>query len=294
MTASANPIQYYFKPFLLPKNEIKLQLSLPKADLLKLIKLLDYPSTFKQLVGKIHYKIPAKVDASAWHPTQEEVDEAMKPPSIPFNQQELTTKIDQIQQKTLFEINEKFHGLCELICNYILFNNLLTPLEETDEQHFTREITLAKLNVVHIQKSHILQGIFSLFQKILAFLFRIYPDNIFSVSEQHQIFKIKKENDTSVPMLNRTLLERKFASLPEGTTLKVELFIKSFFSFSGHSILLKKLNDNQYLLFDPNEGQRELNLSQLMTNLWKNIQRYSATDILFMKGSNFLNRMKEI
>ena len=109
---------------------------------------------------------------------------------IPFNQSDLTTRLDPNKHKTLLGIKKKFNGLCELICNRILVDNSLG--KGKNQNSIKDRVTVERLNENKITKSHLL-NVYSIFRKVIAFLFRIYPDNVFSCFDHNgSVTKNKK------------------------------------------------------------------------------------------------------
>ena len=80
--------------------------------------------------------------------------------------------------------------------------------------------------------------------------------------------------------------------LPDGETLKLEVFKKTALEFSGHSLLIKKMDQDNYTFFHPSQGEyRDLTLKQLKDQINQQILLNDGTDILFMKSSDYLKRL---
>ncbi len=90
--------------------------------------------------------------------------------------------------KNLQEINKKYDGLCDIICNLLLFKDVLG---KSDKTLLEKTITIEELSKNLIVKSHFLK-INSVFRKIIAFLFGIYQKNIFSIKDQWNLVKTIK------------------------------------------------------------------------------------------------------
>lgn len=209
------------------------------------------------------------------------IPNSISPNFIPFNQAEVISKLDPEQHKTLLGFDKKYDGLCELICNRILIDGSIG--KETHIDSLKNRITVERLNEQKITKSHLL-NIYWLFQKLLAFLFGIYPDNIFSCHDQWKLVR-----NGSV---NRTMLEKGLHSIANGETLKLEVFRKACFSFEGHSLLIKKVSNDQYIFFDPNTGEhRDLSLHQISDHIDTQLTMWTGTDIFLTKGRDFLKRL---
>lgn len=182
----------------------------------------------------------------------------------------------------LNEINLKFDGLCELICNKILINDLLG---KGNEDFLKKNINIKELNQESILKSHLL-NVYSFFNKMTAFLFGIYPDNIFSTKEQWKLVKEKE--------VNEVILSKGLEKIEPGTTLKLEIFKRDKTSFSGHSLLIKKTDTDKFIFFDPNSGEhRELSLKELRKKINEQLTEFDGTDIFITKGDSFIKRLRD-
>jgi hypothetical protein len=223
---------------------------------------------------------------------------------IPFNQAPLIGCLDSAQHKSLKCIQKNYQGLCEIICNYVLTNDLLGQGNDVD--FLVNRIQPENLNQINIKKSHIL-NIYGIFRKAIAFLFGIYPNNIFSFRAQwklveeitvtknkrlHSLFGDREASVTEVEKhVNRPLLIRKLNSLADGETLKLETIEKTWCSFGGHATLIKKISNGNYIFFDPNEGEtRNLSFDQLCEKIDDQLDRWGS-DLFFTRGEDFKNRM---
>ncbi len=208
-------------------------------------------------------------------------------PAIPFNQSsDLICKLDPNKHKTLLGFNERFGGLCELVCNRILIDDLLG--KGKDVNSIRNRVTVERMDEDKIKKSHLLD-VYSIFRRALAYLFGIYPDNIFSCGDQ---WSLVKNTSTGNNVVNRQILGQGLKNIAAGETLKLEVFSKSGFNLSGHSLLIKKTDDDKYIFFDPNTGeQRDLSLVQLSDNIDAQLAQWNGTDICLIKGKDYLQRL---
>ena len=206
---------------------------------------------------------------------------------IPFNQCcNIIYKLNANKHRTLLRINAKFDGLCDLICNLILIDNTLGY--EKDLDFIKKQVTIERLNDYKIKKGHILD-IYSIFQKIIAFLFGLYPDNIFSHSDQWKLI-----NNNKTRSVNRQILKKGLKDIKEGVSLKLEILKKSGFNFSGHSLLIKKMPNNKYAFFDPNNGEyQNLSFIQLSDHIDRQLELINGTDIFIMRGKDYLKRLEK-
>ena len=100
--------------------------------------------------------------------------------TIPFNQSfDLIYRLNYIKHQPLLDVNRKFGGLCELICNRVLIDDLLG---KGQEENFLKErISLEKMSEKRITKSHLL-NIYSVMRKVVAIYSRSIPIIFFLVS----------------------------------------------------------------------------------------------------------------
>lgn len=230
------------------------------------------------------------------------IPEECRPPAIPFDQGKLIKKLGEVKSKypELVNINRKFRGLCDIICNIVLVKDLLGSNE--DKKFLKRKITLETLN--SLTDSHI-TDVYSYFSKFFAFTFNVYPHNLFSRVEQKQLIIFSKEEKKSSGSLslvsnsgqqlvlseakkelNRPLIAEGLKRVEKGETLKVETFSKDSWRLSGHSLLVKKVNDDNYTFFDPNQGEyRDLSGEALLDKI-RDANAFS--NLLFMRASGFL------
>jgi len=208
-------------------------------------------------------------------------------PHIPFNQDELP-KLNYHTQKTLLQLAKRVDGLCEPICNYVLKEDLIG--KGKDASFLKRQITLEKLDNDNIKRSHILD-VYSLFHKIIAFLFGIYQDSIFSWRDQWKLVEQKTEGDKKVCVVQREILSKNLQKISDGETLKLHSIKKVGFKLRGHTVLIKKIQDDNYTLFDPDNGEhRKLSMNDLCNRIDAILKVNKGTDMTIIKGTDFLRR----
>jgi len=207
--------------------------------------------------------------------------------TIVFNQNEIISEAKKIKELNKFIL--KFDGLCELICNKILVSNLLGKSDKKNNE-LKKEITLQSLNKESIIKSHLLY-IYSFFELSYAFIFGIFPDNILSKEDQRKL--VKKGIISSNLRINRDVFDISLDNLEQNAILKVEIFRRRTFSFYGHSVLIKKTGENEFIFFDPNSGEkRGLNKNQLAEEINDQLSKFNGTDVLMLNTKNYLTRLK--
>ncbi|HEV8050922.1 MAG TPA: hypothetical protein VGP47_00390 [Parachlamydiaceae bacterium] len=208
---------------------------------------------------------------------------------IPFDQYDLTSNLDSDKHKGLLDFVRRFNGLCELVCNRILIDGLLGSGGE-DENFIKKHVTVDRMDEEKIKKSHLLD-VYSVFQRGLAYLFGIYPNNIFSCFKQWKLVNTTTKEDVKVRLVNREILGDGLAKIRVGETLKFQVFKKENYEFSGHSLLIKKMENNGYIFFDPNDGEhRNLSLDKLGDKIDQQLKYH--TDIFLLRGADFLKKLK--
>jgi hypothetical protein len=127
--------------------------------------------------------------------------------------------------------------------------------------------------------------VYSFFDRLISFIFNIYPDNIFSINDQWKLVNNNK--------VNEGILFEGLKDIESGTTLKVEVFKKTKDSFAGHSLLIKKIKNDEFIFFDPNEGEtRELSQKDLVEKINNQLVENQGTDIFISKGDSYIKRLK--
>jgi len=225
-----------------------------------------------------------------------------------FNQADLRKYLDAHQSDfpTLKRVHAKFDGLCELICNFVMFEDLLGksmsgPLDLQKKAFECRkinnneillkkknplkeQINLFALNKPLIKNSHLL-NVSSLLEMVIAFLFNKFPYDLFS-----WLAPVVVDNK-----VNRTLLGKRLDELPEEAYVKFCVFSKpSMFKFMGHSMLIKKTGHNGYSFFDPNIGEdKHLNADALFEKIDFSMSCYEGTGMAFLDGNSYINNLKK-
>lgn len=206
--------------------------------------------------------------------------------TIEFNQERLEE--GELPEK-LQKIFLKFDGLCELISNFVLINDLLGKSDGL-ENILEKQITVDNLNRDDITNSHLI-NVYSFFRLMIAFFLRIYPDNIFSFTDQ---WKLVAKNEFGESKVDKQLLKKGLDSVENGVTLKLEVFEKSNLSLAGHSLLIKKIDSNQFIFFDPSGGEyRNLTIEDIGLKIDEQLMWSEGPDILLMRGDTYLNRLRD-
>lgn len=207
---------------------------------------------------------------------------------IQFNQ--YSDVIYKLNEKHLNLSNfvSRFGGLCDLICNRILLDD---SLGKGKDLNFLKDrVTVERIDTEQIKSSHLLD-VHSLFHRALAFLMGIYPENIFSCFDQWQL--VEKSQERS--FVRRVKLKQGLKNIADETTLKLEIFSRNLFSFSGHSLLIKKISNDNYIFFDPDCGEhRGLSFAALSDKIDDQLNILGGKDIYITRGDHYLKRLKEL
>lgn len=238
---------------------------------------------------------------------------------IEFSQNSL---FPQLSSGKLKNIKIQYNGLCEIICNYILMEDLLGekhPLPLNNDVHavwiktqtmldqlgikfkpntnfmlnytdkYGAKITLDNLRKV--EDTHILD-VTNFFTRLIALLFSIYPCNLFSNSplSKPPQDKIILPNGKTQIVVDKTMLADKLDKLDIGFYIKFFAFQKNGFDLKGHSMLIKKINPDQYSFFDPDHGEyTHLNIDELVNRINNAAEESSANTLLFVDAKEFVN-----
>lgn len=208
--------------------------------------------------------------------------------TVAFHQDTILKEMNKYEHVELYKINQKYNGLCDLICNSILVDNFLG---HQDTDLLTNNITVKRLNEKKIKNSHLLR-VYSIIQIALAYLFGIYPDNIFSYTNQRKLVSKISLRSKNLYVLDRNVLSTGLKKIEEGDTLKLIVFNRKGLQFSGHSLLLKKEENNRYIFFDPNQGElRNLTTDEMMDQIDKQLKTHQGTNLFLTQGRDFLKRL---
>ncbi|STY29508.1 Gala protein type 1, 3 or 4 [Legionella wadsworthii] len=213
-----------------------------------------------------------------------------------YNQDDFLSKLfGDTHYQSLSIKRDQFSGLCELICNYIIKEDLMgysaqdTSLERNisgmpknlNEIQFMAG--LYQLNSDWVLNSHILDTS-STTDKLKAYLFNQYPYTLFSSSD------VSKDGK----QLDYTLLKDQLDALEKGCYVKFIAFAKSLGKMEGHSMLIKKNPDNTYSFFDPNKGEYLLlNPQELCSKLNKALRLNNATHMAFLDGVQYIKKLNK-
>jgi hypothetical protein len=175
-------------------------------------------------------------------------------PTIPFNQASISVT------PILEPFVKKFSGLCELICNQIIKDNLLGKEEADKEKNFfDKKITAETLSQDSIRKSHLLDN-YSTLEKTMAFIFGLYPSSLFSFCNSRYLLKATKKPQS----INKTAFNEIINAIPIDN---IQLKLKIYRGDDTPTYLMIEKNGNTYDFIDFN-GEKHRNLSpNEITNL---------------------------
>ncbi|WP_168464374.1 hypothetical protein [Wolbachia endosymbiont of Ctenocephalides felis wCfeT] len=193
--------------------------------------------------------------------------------SVSFNQKILTDNIWSADHKKCLHLYIKYCGLCDILCNYVTARNLLETAIKAEEG--IKELCKDIRDTLHTLEdkfcdTHTLT-IASIIEKILAFLFKIYPCNILSYSQQLNILD-RSNNELK---LNRAIFLNSFNQLEPGNHIKFSVLNRM--ALHGHSMLFIKSKDGAGgAFFDPNYGVAFFRTGEELCNIIdKKLEYYS-------------------
>lgn len=224
--------------------------------------------------------------------------------------------------KKLNEIILKYNGLCEIICNYVLLEDMLgvknpLPLKYDvkpdwmntqfgsermgmkfiDNSGFVSNYRnkygdkVTKEMLKKVEDTHILD-VTGFFTRLIAVLFSIYPCNLFSNSPfaKAPYSCTKLPNGKTQTCVDRVMLSERLNELEIGFYVKFLAFEKHGLSIVGHSMLIKKMDDATYSFFDPDHGEYlNLNINELAEKIDKSTYEQSANQMVFLDAREFVN-----
>ncbi len=90
--------------------------------------------------------------------------------------------------------------------------------------------------------------------------------------------------------VDKSMLSERLNQLEIGFYIKFCAFKKNGLSMQGHSMLIKKIDDNKYSFFDPNHGEHlSLNIDELVEKINKSTEEQSANQMVFLDAKDFVN-----
>ena len=213
-----------------------------------------------------------------------------------FNQVGLCNQVagSPEQFKTLASLDMQYNGLCEIVCNYVIANDLLgnsakksvspqsPPISEVgviahvEGNPLKLKINIEGLNQKAIRRSHVLKN-YNIFYKLAAVFFGFYPNSIIPFNKE-----IANKNG-----VNKIHLKTALDKLAVGDYVKFETFKRDGIYLEGHSMLIKKTSEDSYSYFDPNKGEyQDLTIDKLCVHI-NNARDDYGDRIAFMDAKAF-------
>lgn len=158
------------------------------------------------------------------------------------------------------EIEVRFNGFCELICNQVLKDDLLGKGKTENFLH--ENITPSSINSV--KNSHLL-NFYSVFRRIIAYVFGIYPDNLFSI---HKQWELAEKIDVA-----HALGEDRFKNM---ITTSEYLALGSSLAFQG---IMVGVYEGKYTISSPSLQTPMEGLS--LDELWREFKKCSEKEHLY-------------
>ncbi|MCR9191425.1 MAG: hypothetical protein NXI01_02045 [Gammaproteobacteria bacterium] len=207
-----------------------------------------------------------------------------------FSQGNILGNRDLRPYNKLRSLNKKYNGLCEIISNYVIAEDLLGAPDEVIRHRLEKIIYTTRKNTLQLKinlpfldaysETHILdKATISAFS--LAYFFDSYPLSLFTPGEMQAI---NKEG-------GRDFLIERFNQLPVGSYVKFEVFKKTFFTLTGHSMVIKKMPSG-FAFFDPSTGEEHLDMQSLLSTIHRKKTEHSATTIAFIDGSRYIQAVQ--
>ncbi|MBI2790323.1 MAG: hypothetical protein HYX61_00065 [Gammaproteobacteria bacterium] len=217
-----------------------------------------------------------------------------------FEQGAIIPKV-QSKGKELKRLNSainNYNGLCEIICNHIVMNDILSPARGTPRQAFdalNQTMVMKKLEE-EVAPLHILKQV-SVFQLLKASLFNKIPYNHLSTKEQKGLNNLNEKLQNNPEKVNE-LMSKAIDNIQVGTYAKFFAFKKEGLNFQGHSMLIRKNENGSFIFFDPNHGAKTFaTKKELQTRLieaFKECHReFKSENICFMDVQKMLPKPEQ-
>jgi uncharacterized protein YjbI with pentapeptide repeats len=201
-----------------------------------------------------------------------------------FNQGDICNDVvaDKQRYPVLHKTIQKHAGLCELISNYVLLNDLMGRSQSATDQNHYKLITVDDVNTM--RHTHVLT-VSSIFKKMLAYTLNIYPDSLLNRDEQ----KILMKNRT----VNVKILDKYLSDLPLYEYVKYFSYAKRGLKFTGHTCLVKKTGSDTFSLFDPDQGEYcNLSVGELASLMDVIAWRFNNTAMLLQRTESFKKHLQ--
>lgn len=218
-----------------------------------------------------------------------------------FDQTVLTKAVEQNpeQYKKMSKVNKRFSGLCDMICNYITSEDVIQGKDSSEKKQNAEGLKEAeKINEALEGKYHHTHLLLSatIGQLIKAVFKQEYPHSILNKEQQHSVLETK-DNKTKITHDN---LAAGLENVKEGEYVKFCVFKKEKLlgiipTFSnGHSMLIKKVSNDKFVFFDPNEGTTKPMSTEGLTDKlnvkfeeW-NKSFYGFNEVCFINNSSYM------
>ena len=214
---------------------------------------------------------------------------------IPYTQKFLLLKVSEGSNSKLKMLIKKYDGLCEVICNYVLLNDLIDIGKNITTEEFDTMITEETISKSPAVQMHIAENN-SLIKMAFYHITSYYPGNLLDISNQKKLNN-KVENKFNADIINKAL-----GLIENGQYVKLIGLLPGF--NQAHVMLIKKTDKDIFYFFDPNRGIQRYNreeLKQVLISICLNGENYECDPeepeqetidiyydrILFLDGSKF-------
>lgn len=231
--------------------------------------------------------------------------EVTRSKTVRFSQDPLKDEVTASgQNKALLKAIDKYQGLCDIICNYIVINDLFEPSMEQDELiekawNELKSLTGEK-NRQRLEKDyaplHVLK-LATVPQLMKAVLFNELPHNVVDKAQQKALDNLTQTlTSQTAKILN--IVDSLLKDMDAGQYIKVCPFTRSKAHFQGHTMVVRKNGPEDYTFFDPDRGFKlALTKADMQDELLSIMRSFSKEyqSICFLDASKQLqNELKSV
>ncbi len=197
-----------------------------------------------------------------------------------FQRNDLTCNSEELQ--AIRRISMNYNGLCDVICNHITQQDLLSDLKIFENYKDINDETMKKL--IKFSKTHVLltDRWEKFWQLILAIVFHYYPYSPLDWKDQKLATDARQQ--ISGPVIEKMLQEMKPGDYYKCCHVERKFGIIT----GGHSTLIYKDANGTFTCFDPNSGA-QVGMDINETKKWIIVvQRWCTQEIAIMDNKEFL------
>ncbi len=222
------------------------------------------------------------------------IREKNESPETVYRQSDTTARLPFSGSKKIKKIEKKFNGLCEIICNKILLDNMLG--DDKFYSYLKNEMTLNKLDQPQFVDTHILETAKALDLAKFVLLNRI-PGSALTSSDRRNICKREKINGKNRVTIDEAIFERVLDRIEVDKPMKIFIYttldrkVKKL--INGHSLLMMKTGPDSFIFFDPNHGRfRDLTKDKLKEKIEQSMNELQLSKILIADAQLLIDKYK--